>query len=60
MDKFMEYVYLFNTIMLAVYLIGYFRLRKMYNNLIDFTMRLSDDSAMVERENKMLKDKLRD
>lgn len=60
MDKFMEYVYLFNTIMLAVYLIGYFRLRKMYNNLIDFTMRLSDDSDMVERENKMLKDKLRD
>ena len=60
MDKFMGYVYAFNTIMLAVYLVGYFRLRKMYNNLIDFTMRLSDDSDMVERENKMLKDKLRD
>jgi hypothetical protein len=60
MDKFMDYVYLFNSIMLIVYLISYFRLRKMYNNLIDFTMRLSDDSDMVEKENKMLKDKLRD
>jgi len=60
MDKFMGYVYLFNSIMLGVYLIGYFRLRKMYNNLIDFTMRLSDDAEIVKRENTKLKDKLSD
>ena len=58
MDKFMGYVYVFNTIMLLVYLVGYFRLRFMYNNLIDFTMRLSDDAEIVKKENTMLKDKL--
>ena len=58
MDKFMGYVYVFNTIMLFVYLVGYFRLRFMYNNLIDFTMRLSDDAEIVKKENTMLKDKL--
>ena len=54
----MGYVYVFNTIMLLVYLVGYFRLRFMYNNLIDFTMRLSDDAEIVKKENTMLKDKL--
>ena len=58
MDKFIDYVHLFNAVMVVVYLIAYFRLRVKYNNLTDFTMRLSDDAIRVKKENDTLKAKL--
>jgi hypothetical protein len=58
MDKFMDYVYIFNTVMLVVYLVAYFRLRIRYNNLAAFTMRLSDDAIRVKKENDSLNRKL--
>ena len=58
MDKFMDYVYMFNTVMLVGYAIAYFRLRMKHANLTAFTMRLSDDAIRVKKENDTLKSKL--